>query len=212
MGIGKTRAIVRKVTAPFLVGRPQEFVSASGSGRFAKFPVLVENEAMTIHAEHPFASADRDLGRQLRSRLGTRVALVTSGEGRGRVGLTVTSLMVAGGERWRVLVLLDPDSDLAEALDEGAGAVVQLLAGPHRYLADAFAGLAPAPGGVFTLGEWEQAPHGPRLVDADTWVGCRVESRRSLGWADEVVLAIEDGAAGDASEPLHHLRGAYRTL
>lgn len=167
---------------------------------------------MTIHSEHPFASSNRDLGRQLRARLGSRVALVTSGVGRARVGFTVTSLMVAGGEPWRVLVLLDPDSELAESLEVGSTAVVQLLGAQHRYLADGFAGLAPAPGGVFTLGEWTDEQWGPRLVDADTWVGVQVESVREIGWSLEFVLTVEAGAAGESPEPLHHVRGRYQTL
>lgn len=168
--------------------------------------------AMTIHAEHPFASSGRDLGRQIRARLGGRVALLTTGQGRSRVGLTVSSVLVAGGEPWRAVVLLDPDSDLAESLEVGSPAVLQLLSGPHRYLADAFAGLAPAPGGLFTLGSWEQTEWGPRLSEAESWAGVRVESRRTIGWSEEFVLALEGGAAGESAEPLHHVRGAYRTL
>ena len=46
---------------------------------------------MTIHSSHPFADGERDEVRRLRGRLGGAVTLWTTGEGRSRAGLTVTS-------------------------------------------------------------------------------------------------------------------------
>ena len=83
-----------------------------------------------------------------------------------RAGLTVSSVMVAGGEPGRVLALVDPDSDLRDVLGETGRAVVHLLEWEHRDLAEAFAGQLPSPGGPFRMGEWEQTDHGPRLVSA----------------------------------------------
>ena len=47
---------------------------------------------------HPFADPEPDPVRRLRGRLGGAVTLWTAGDGATRAGLTVTSLMVAGGE------------------------------------------------------------------------------------------------------------------
>lgn len=166
---------------------------------------------MTIHTDHPFADPDPDPVRRLRGRLGGRVSLWTSGTGADRAGLTVSSLLVATGEPGHVLGLLDPDSDLAETLlDTGVG-VVHLLDQPHRDLAEAFAGLTPAPGGPFRLADWEQTAWGPRLLDAGTWAGVRVAAApQPVGWSvlvdavlDHVVLDEDDAA------PLHHRRGRY---
>ena len=105
---------------------------------------------------------------RLRGRLGGAVTLWTSGARlRGsRAGLTVSSVMVAGGEPGRLLALLDPDCSLRDVLEETGRGVVHLLRWEHRDLAEAFAGQMPAPGGPFTTGEWEQTDHGPRLVTA----------------------------------------------
>jgi flavin reductase (DIM6/NTAB) family NADH-FMN oxidoreductase RutF len=172
---------------------------------------------MSIHREHPFADPEpqRDPVRRLRARLGGTVSLWTTGSGAGRAGLTVSSLLVAPGSPGRVLGLLDPDSDLVAALDRTGTAVVQLLQWRHRDIADAFAGVAPAPGGPFRLAEWEQTAWGPLLPDASAWAGVRLTtSRRAVGWSVLVEAEVEHvelaGDAGDEpSGPLVHRRGRY---
>ncbi|WP_235736197.1 flavin reductase family protein [Nocardioides alcanivorans] len=167
---------------------------------------------MTIHSGHPFAQPpeDRDQARRFRGRLGGAVSLWTTGAGRDRAGLTVSSLMVAGGEPARILGLLDPDSDLADALAADARFVVQLLEWPHRDLAEMFAGTAPAPGGLFAQAEFVDTAWGPRLVSASTWVGLRVESLREVGWSTEVCGLVEEIVLGEENRPLEHRRGRWK--
>ena len=164
---------------------------------------------MTIHSDHPFRDPSSDPVRQLRARLGGAVTLWTSGSGDSRTGLTVSSLMVAGGEPGRLLALLDPDSDLRPALESTGRGVVHLLAWEHHQLADAFAGQLPAPGGPFTMGEWEQTEHGPRLLSAPSWALVEVESFESVGWSDVVVTTITSVSLGSDESPLEHRRGRY---
>lgn len=169
---------------------------------------------MTIHPGHPFATPgpDRDQARRLRGRVGGVVTLWTAGDEAGRAGLTVSSLMVAGGEPARVLALVDPDSDLAEVLERTGRAVVHVLDWSHRDLADAFAGVAPAPGGPFRLAEFELDSHGPRLLTATSWARVSVESVTPVGWSMLVTAVIDSVAAGEEDEPLLHLRGRYRRV
>jgi len=169
---------------------------------------------VSIHTGHPFATPeeDRDLARRLRGRVGGAVTLWTTGTGADRAGLTVSSLLIAAGEPPYVLGLLDPDSDLAEALAVGARLVVQPLEWRHRDLAEQFAGLMPAPGGPFAGAAWETTDAGPRLADARTWAEGTVTDRRTVGWSCEVSARLDRIVLGDEQEPLGHRRGRYLRL
>ena len=164
---------------------------------------------MTIHTRHPFADPDPDPVRRFRGRLGAAVTLWTAGAGASRAGLTVTSLMVAGGEPGRVLALLDPEADLTLALEETGRAVVHLLSWRHRDLAEAFAGTAPAPGGPFRTGDFADGDHGPRLSDADGWALVSLEDVRDVGWSRLVTCTLDEVEVGDDTDPLLHRRGRW---
>lgn len=167
---------------------------------------------MTIHSEHPFLEPEssRDPVRRLRGRLGGTVTLWATGSGSARSGLTVSSLMLANGSPPHAVALVDPDSDFAAALASSGTAVVQLLEWAHRDLADAFAGVAPAPGGLFTLGVWTDTQWGPLLEDVSAWAGVRVcEEPRDVGWSLLVDTVIEGVEVGEESHPLVHRRGRY---
>ena len=180
---------------------------------------------MSIHSEHPFLEPEsrRDPVRRLRGRLGGTVSLWTSGSGVHRAGLTVSSLMVAPGEPGRVLGLVDPDSDLALAVEETGTAVVQLLSWEHRDLADVFAGVAPAPGGAFRSATWDETRWGPVLAGVSAWAGHpgrgpgrpgrlvgaagrRRRARRDPGIPDEAER--RRGRAGPAGAPARPVRPA----
>ena len=167
---------------------------------------------MTIHDTHPFADAEPDPVRRLRGRLGGTVTLWTAGQGSGRVGLTVTSLMVAHGEQARILALVDPISDLAEALSPGDRAVVQTLDWPHRDLADAFAGTAPAPGGPFRQASFVDTDWGPRLDPVAAWAGVRVAEIAEVGWSLLVTCLVEEIDVDRDDAPMIHRRGRYVRL
>lgn len=164
---------------------------------------------MTIHDTHPFADPDPDPVRRLRGRLGGTVALVTSGDASARAGLTVSSLMVANGEPARVLLLVDPDSDLADEAERTGRAVVQLLSWSHRDLAEAFAGTAPAPGGPWRTAAFDDTPWGPRLAEARSWAGVSVESAAEVGWSRLLTCVVESVTVGDDPEPLVSRRGRW---
>ena len=177
---------------------------------------------MTIHAGHPFATPEpeRNRLRQWRGRMVAPVSVWAAGDQTSRAGWTLSSFLVADGEPPEVLGLLDEDSALADRLtaaDPGRGATltVNLLGWAHRGLADAFAGVAPAPGGPFTLGAWQPTAWGPVLVDAPGWLGARlVGEPQPAGWSLLVRAVVEHVELGP--EPpegmLGYVRGRYRAV
>ena len=167
---------------------------------------------MSVHSQHPFAEPEpaRDPARRLRGRLGGAVTLWTTGAGTQRSGLTVSSVMVAAGEPAHVLGLVDPDSDFADAAARCGTAVVALLQWPHRDLAEAFAGLAPAPGGLFRQGTWTDTAWGPLLDGVSAWAGLQLcTEQRSVGWSVLLQGEVEQVVIGEEQAPLVHRRGRY---
>lgn len=162
---------------------------------------------MSIHSTHPFVTQPgaRSPARQFRGRLVSPVTLWASGQGFGRVGLTVSSVLVALGAQSRIIGLIDPDSELAAGLGECG--TVTILAASDRHLADVFAGVAPSPGGMFRAADFQQTDWGP-VLPGRSWAGIRWESCRELGWSTEVVGVIERINLSDA-DPLAHTRGRY---
>jgi flavin reductase (DIM6/NTAB) family NADH-FMN oxidoreductase RutF len=172
---------------------------------------------VTIHSEHPFLppEGERSPVRRLRGRMASPVTVWTAELDGRRAGWTVSSLLLADGQPAELLGLLDEDSDLADTILQTRTLAVSLLAGQHRGLADAFAGLAPAPGGAFRLGTWRDTDWGPVLADGAGWLGVRlVEGEpQHAGWTLLVRAQVEHVALGEAgTDVLAHLRGRYRPL
>jgi hypothetical protein len=87
----------------------------------------------------------------------------------GRVGLTVSSLMVALGEPAASVGLLDPDSEFA--LGWGAGPTVTLLGrGPTSTSPRCSPGWRQSPGGPFRSATFEQGEWGP-VLPGRSWAG-----------------------------------------
>jgi flavin reductase (DIM6/NTAB) family NADH-FMN oxidoreductase RutF len=89
---------------------------------------------------------------------------------------------------------------------------VSILGPAHRDLADRFAGLMPAPGGLFRGYEWSDTPYGPVPAGAGNWTGCRLDAARPYGWALLVEATVERVETDGLDDPLLHFRGRYRGL
>src|SRR3954449_13540834 len=164
-----------------------------------------------IHHSDPFATpeADRSPVRRLRGRLAAPVTLWTAP---GPAGLTVSSTVIADSDPARVLGIVDEESDFWAAAEEAGRFSVTPLTPSDRQLADRFAGLMPAPGGLFAGGEWTETEYGPVPAHADTWAGCRLDGARPCGWALLVEAVVETVRAGPSAAPLIYYRGRYRDL
>jgi 3-hydroxy-9,10-secoandrosta-1,3,5(10)-triene-9,17-dione monooxygenase reductase component len=166
---------------------------------------------VSIHASDPFATPDdlKSPVRRLRGRLPAAVTLWTAGDPGAERGLTVSSVLVVDGEPGRVLGLIDDESDFWEAAERSGRFAVSLLHEDDRQLADRFAGLMPAPGGLFATGAWERTDWGA-VPAGRSWAGCSLSGSERKGWSLLVEGAIGHIELVDAAEPLVHERGRYR--
>ena len=72
---------------------------------------------------------------------------------------------------------------------------------------------APAPGGQFRQGDFEETPYGPRLAGATTYAEVSMTSETDVGWSVLVSCRIDDAVIGDEDEPvLGHRRGRFFRL
>jgi 3-hydroxy-9,10-secoandrosta-1,3,5(10)-triene-9,17-dione monooxygenase reductase component len=179
---------------------------------------------MTISPLDPFATPDhlRSPVRRLRGRLPAPVTLwtasvpVTGGSvavgSSARAGLAVSSTMIVEGEPGRLLGLLDEESELWAAVQAAGRFAVTVLTPDDRQFADRFAGLMPAPGGLFSGDGWVDTDYGPVPARRTTWAGCRLDGARPMGWGLLVEASIERIELGEAEPALVHHRGRYREL
>jgi flavin reductase (DIM6/NTAB) family NADH-FMN oxidoreductase RutF len=162
-----------------------------------------------VHGTDPFAVPEdvRSPVRRLRGRLPAPVTLWTAP---GPAGLTVSSVIVVDGEPPRLLGVLDEESELWAAVSAAGVFTVAPLRTADRQVADRFAGLLPAPGGLFRGDGWRDTPFGPVHAALATWAGCRLEVAEPVGWGLLVRATIAHVEIGDDAEPLIHYRGRYR--
>lgn len=167
-----------------------------------------------ISDQHPFLPPEdeRSPVRRLRGRLTSPVTLWTASTGTEQAGLPVSAMVVVDGEPGHVLGLVDGDSELWDRIEAAGRFAVSVLRWEHRYLADAFAGTMPAPGGPFRAGEWRDTEWGPIPADVTTWAGCRLLDAREIGWSLAVDGELEHIELGDDPDPLLHRRGRYLAL
>lgn len=173
-----------------------------------------------IHHTDPFATPghERSPVRRLRGRLAAAVALWTAGGpgvgdgGTPEAGLTMSSTLIADGDPARLLGLVDEESELWEAVRHTGRFAVAVLGPSHRQLADRFAGLLPAPGGLFKGQSWARTAYGPVPADVRTWAGCRLDDVRECGYALLVQATIQLVEVAADPAPLIHYRGRYREL
>lgn len=167
-----------------------------------------------IHSEHPFRPGpdERDPTRRFRGRLAAGVTIVTSGSEQRRVGLTVSSLLVVEGDPPLVQLVVGPTTDLWDVAADSGRFVIHICRQDDARLADAFAGLAPAPGGMFTNLTVEQTEWGPVLTDLGDRAYCSFVSAEEAGWSGLVSGRIDRVEVSDLVQPMIHFRSAYRHL
>ena len=172
---------------------------------------------VTIHRSHPFAAGEQDRNplRRFRGRMASPVSIWAAASAGNRAGWTLSSFLVADGDPGEVIGLVDEESALTDILAETATVTVNLLGWDQRALADAFAGVAPAPGGPFALGAWIDTEWGPVLAESLGWIGARLRPDPDhAGWGLLLRALVErvEIQANPADDLLCYVRGRYRSL
>ena len=149
----------------------------------------------------------------MRGRLPSPVTLWTSGDGAGRAGLTVSSVLVVDGAPGRVVGIVDDESELWAAVERTGRFAVIVLGADDQQLADRFAGLLPAPGGLFRDGNWTPTPYGPvPIAPPPTWAACRLDAARPYGYGLLIEATVAELTLNEPASPLVHARGRYHRL
>jgi len=175
---------------------------------------------VSIHSDHPFLppEAERSPLRRLRGRMPAPVSVWAATQDGKRAGWTLSSFLVVEGEPSEVIGIVDEDSPLADLLTADGPeptVVVNILGWSHRTLADAFAEVAPAPGGPFRMNTWVDSSWGPVLADAPAWLGARVQRPiEHAGWGLLVRGLVEHLEVGTeaGTRLLGYARGRYHSL
>jgi flavin reductase (DIM6/NTAB) family NADH-FMN oxidoreductase RutF len=172
---------------------------------------------VTIHRSHPFAAEEQDRSplRRFRGRMASPVSIWAAASGENRAGWTLSSFLLADGDPGEVIGLIDEESALADILAETTTVTVNLLGWDQRALADAFAGVAPAPGGPFAQASWTDTEWGPVLAESLGWIGARMRSDPDhAGWGLLLRAVVErvEIHAPPTADLLCYVRGRYRSL
>lgn len=173
---------------------------------------MSEEPHLTYGFEDPFLTPveDRRADRRLRGRLLAPVTVWTARTASERVGLSVSSVLVAEGEPPEIIGLLDPLSDLRRVLEEAGVFVVHVLAETDRRLAAGFAGNYPAD--PYEGLEVEDTAYGPVIAGARSVISCRFTGSRAVGYQDLVTAAVEGSDLDGLPGPLAYYRGRFRRL
>jgi flavin reductase (DIM6/NTAB) family NADH-FMN oxidoreductase RutF len=140
--------------------------------------------------------------RDVMARLAASVVVISARLGTGFRGLTATTLVSISAEPPMVLVGLERSTLTRNAVIESKAFNVSVLTRSQEFIAERFAGRAPA-----VAAAWNEVPHhmsanGIPLIDGcAAWLECTLAQVHEAGDHDICVGAVENAIKG-AGEPL----------
>ncbi len=152
--------------------------------------------------------------RDVRRRWASGIAVVTTIDGAGYRGATVSAFAAVSLEPPLVLVCLDHSGRMSDLVRESGVFAVSILEREQEFLAERFAGRAPVPDIRFTGVPHRLAPNGcPVLESAHAWLTCRISAVHDGGDHVIVIGAVEDAGVGpETDDPLLTYEARYRRL
>jgi flavin reductase (DIM6/NTAB) family NADH-FMN oxidoreductase RutF len=142
------------------------------------------------------------------------VAIITSGQGEARNGLTATSVSSLSIEPAALVVSIHRTSSLMPVLRENMAFGVNILAARHRDVADRFAGRGGHKGVERYQGsDWIELVTGaPLLADALAAIDCTVDTIVDWNTHAVVIGRVEAVRLGGDARALVYWRGGYVDL
>jgi flavin reductase (DIM6/NTAB) family NADH-FMN oxidoreductase RutF len=140
--------------------------------------------------------------RDVMARLAASVVVISARAGSGFRGLTATSLTSISAEPPMVLVSLERMTVTRNAVIETGAFNVSVLTRAQEFVAERFAGRAPA-----VAADWQEVPHhlgtnGIPLIDGCVaWLECKLAQVHEAGDHDICIADVEQAVRG-AGEPL----------
>ena len=140
----------------------------------------------------------------------TGVTVVTTSDGRQRLGVTVSAMSSVSADPPLLLVCVHQRSPVAAAVQDNGVFCVNLLSQDQRQVSDVFAGrVKTETGDRFACGGWHRRLTGaPVLVDAAAHFDCRLEASYTHGSHRIFVGRVVEARAGRGA-PLVYCDRSY---
>jgi len=151
----------------------------------------------------------------MRALVGGVTVLATQDRAGASVGLTATAVTSLSADPPSLIVCVNRQATIAEALVEGADFSVNVLAADQADVAQAFGGQRAVRGPArFAFGGWFRGPHGvPLLMGARIGFECTVAQRSE--WATHLIVigtVMDVQFINPTAKPLAYHDGRYVTL
>ncbi|MBE9640741.1 flavin reductase family protein [Salipiger mangrovisoli] len=158
------------------------------------------------------ALADPQQFRDAMATLAATVCVVTSAQGKDRLGRTVTAAISLGVVPPAILVSIAAGSELDELIRQTGRFSYAMLSEGQDDIADAFAGQVP-PEGRFFEGDWATWSSGsPRLLDCVAAMDCRVAQEFEAEGHVLFVGHVQEIARSERRKPLLWYGRRYGTV
>jgi flavin reductase len=162
---------------------------------------------------------DQKIFRDGMARLGAAVTVVTTDGPAGRRGLTVSAVCSVTDAPPSLMVCINQRSGSHDVITANGVLCVNVLAGRHEGLSEAFGGRADPGLDRFGGVSWTTLVTGaPVLADAAAAFDCRIKLARSIGTHSAILCEVQAMTVSDTAEgliyfnrALHHLTAARAT-
>lgn len=187
--------------------------SIQGGISFGRAARARDRQIEALEVTNPLG-VDRDTLWATARRFAAGVTVVTTTTDTGFVGITVSAFSLLSLEPPLVLVCINNDSQVREAIELSGNFAVTVLSSRQELQAEMFAGRTPRPDPYFA-----DVPHRTLLTGAPilkgglAWFDCYVDMQHDGGdHALFIGRAVASGVAADQDDPLLYFGSQYRRL